>query len=126
MMREAKSRQMSRTARQVGLAAIALASAACASRAPTSTAVAGSGSSPSESGSSPSESGKVVGMAVTVTVSPASVSLPPNGSEAFTCTVSGSTNDACTWRVTEAGGGAINAQGMYTAPGTGGTYHVTA
>jgi hypothetical protein len=65
-------------------------------------------------------------MAVTVTVSPASVSLPPNGSEAFTCTVSGSTNDACTWRVTEAGGGAINAQGMYTAPGTGGTYHVTA
>jgi hypothetical protein len=63
---------------------------------------------------------------VSVTVSPVSVAISPGASKTFTCTVTGSTNTACTWQVTEAAGGTITTTGTYTAPTTGGTYHIVA
>ena len=61
---------------------------------------------------------------VTVVVSPHSVSVAAQATQAFTCTVSGSDNHGCGWRVVEAGGGSINMSGLYTAPLDPGTYHV--
>jgi hypothetical protein len=61
-----------------------------------------------------------------VTVSPQSVALPPGGSTTFSCTVSGTPNATCKWAVVESGGGSITSGGVYTAPGTTGTYHVVA
>ena len=64
---------------------------------------------------------------VSVAVSPKSAALRlPNGTTSFTCTVTGSTNTACTWRVTRANGGTVTSAGSYTAPATAGTYHVVA
>jgi len=42
----------------------------------------------------------------------------------FTATVTGTTNTGVKWSVLEAGGGQIDANGLYTAPATPGTYHV--
>ncbi len=63
---------------------------------------------------------------VTLTISPKGVAIAPSGSETFTCTVTGSTNTACTWQVTETGGGSVTSAGVYKAPATVGTYHVVA
>jgi hypothetical protein len=84
----------------------------------------GAGTSDAAAGSD-SGGGTVVG-GVAVTVSPASVAVPPGGTKSFTCTVTGSANTGCTWQVTEAGGGTITAAGVYTGPATAGTYHVVA
>ena len=59
---------------------------------------------------------------------------PPSGGLAifatakaqFSATVTGSTNPIVNWSVTEAGGGTIDATGMYTAPAAAGTFHVVA
>jgi hypothetical protein len=79
----------------------------------------------------------VIGTA-TVTVSttppPISVSITPTAPTADACatvtfraTVSGSTNQGVNWSVQEgAAGGTITTGGVYTAPGTAGTYHVRA
>ena len=40
--------------------------------------------------------------------------------------MTGSTNQAVTWSVVEASGGSISAAGLYTAPGTAGSFHVKA
>jgi glucuronoarabinoxylan endo-1,4-beta-xylanase len=65
--------------------------------------------------------------AVSVTVSPSSASLVTGATQAFSCTVTGSTDTACTWTVQEgSAGGSIGSTGLYTAPGTAGTYHVIA
>jgi hypothetical protein len=62
---------------------------------------------------------------VAIAVSPRTVSVAIGAAQNFTCTVTGSTNTACTWRVQEAGGGVIDpATGYYLAPGTPGTYHL--
>ena len=58
---------------------------------------------------------------VTVSVSPVSATVAPNGSVLFTATVSGTTNTAVTWSAgTVQGGnatfGTISASGIYTAP----------
>jgi len=63
---------------------------------------------------------------VAVTVNPTSVGLNLGGTQSFTATVTGNANTAVTWSVQEAGGGAIDQSGNYTAPGTPGTYHVVA
>lgn len=63
---------------------------------------------------------------VQITINPDAIEVPVEGSQAFACTVTGSTNTACTWRVDEQGGGTISAGGFYTAPTAQGTYHVTA
>lgn len=63
---------------------------------------------------------------VQVSVSPASVSVATGASQNFSCSVTGSTNTACTWTVLESGGGTITSLGRYTAPTAVGTYHVVA
>ena len=61
----------------------------------------------------------------TVTINPASVSVPTNGVQTFAATVSG--GGALNWSVQEgAPGGTITGAGIYTAPGTPGTYHIVA
>ena len=66
--------------------------------------------------------------AVSVSVSPMSDTLGPNGLRTFVATVSGtvvSTN--VTWSILEgAAGGSITNNGTYTAPATTGTFHVAA
>jgi O-glycosyl hydrolase len=65
--------------------------------------------------------------AVAVTVTPGAAALPLGGAAAFSCSVSGTTDGACTWSVAEgAAGGSVTAGGAYTAPTTAGTYHVVA
>jgi hypothetical protein len=63
---------------------------------------------------------------VSISVSPVSVAVPASGSRSFTCTVTGSADTACTWSVTEPGGGTITPAGTYMAPAAAGTYHVVA
>ena len=63
----------------------------------------------------------------TVAVSPTAATVVTGASQTFTCTVTGSTDTACTWSVEEgASGGTVNSTGRYTAPQTAGTYHVIA
>jgi hypothetical protein len=63
----------------------------------------------------------------TVSIDPPSVTMPINGIQNFTATVTGSPDTAVTWSVQEgAAGGSITTGGAYTAPGTAGTYHVVA
>ena len=57
-----------------------------------------------------------------ITISPTSKSLLIGESATFTATVTGTDNKLCTW---SASGGTVTGQGVYTAPGTEGTYHVT-
>jgi len=68
---------------------------------------------------------------VAVSLSPGTQSLGTDGTQAFTATVTGSSNAAVTWSIQEgAAGGSISAAGVYTAPplvanGTG-TFHIVA
>ncbi|WLT32376.1 glycosyl hydrolase family 18 protein [Geothrix sp. PMB-07] len=64
--------------------------------------------------------------AVSVTINPSTATVQATKTQAFTATVTGSTNTAVTWSVQEASGGAVDATGLYTAPATPGTYHVVA
>jgi hypothetical protein len=59
-------------------------------------------------------------------VEPATASLAPGASRAFAARMKGLPRNTVTWSVEEADGGTITADGQYTAPGHGGTYHVTA
>ncbi|MBI1753820.1 MAG: hypothetical protein HY014_18440 [Acidobacteria bacterium] len=63
---------------------------------------------------------------VAVSISPASATVQATHTQAFTATVTGTTNTAVTWSVQEASGGAVDASGLYTAPATAGAYHVKA
>ncbi|WP_242343897.1 choice-of-anchor D domain-containing protein [Anaeromyxobacter terrae] len=64
---------------------------------------------------------------VSISVSPTTASLVGGATQAFTATVTGTTNAAVTWSIQEgAAGGSITASGVYTAPATAGTYHVVA
>lgn len=72
---------------------------------------------------SPSESTPYV----SVSISPVTSSLDQGATQRLTATVTGTTNTAVSWSVREgAPGGTIDAQGMYTAPAQGGTYHIVA
>jgi hypothetical protein len=65
--------------------------------------------------------------AVSVTVSPASVNLSPNGTQQFTATVTGASDTSVTWTIEQgASGGTILGSGLYTAPGIVGIYNVIA
>jgi glucuronoarabinoxylan endo-1,4-beta-xylanase len=63
---------------------------------------------------------------VVVTISPTAAALTPNQTQTFSCNVTGSSNVACSYSVTESGGGVVSAAGVYTAPAAVGTYHVVA
>ncbi len=65
--------------------------------------------------------------AVTVSLSPTSVSIKVNQTAQFTATVANATNAAVIWSLTEGGsGGSVSSAGLYTAPANAGTYHVAA
>ena len=63
---------------------------------------------------------------ISVTIAPSGASVWTGGTQAFTATVGGTSNQAVTWSVVEASGGSISATGLYTAPATAGSFHVQA
>ncbi|MGO9075487.1 MAG: kelch repeat-containing protein [Terriglobales bacterium] len=63
---------------------------------------------------------------ISVTVTPDSVTVLPDGTQAFTAKITGTTNTAVTWSVEESSGGTIDSAGLYTAPAAGGFYQVVA
>jgi len=68
---------------------------------------------------------------ISLSVSPSSVNLAPKGVQQFTAAVQGTTNTAVSWSVNGVAGGnntvgTITSGGLYTAPGSTGTYTVTA
>jgi hypothetical protein len=63
---------------------------------------------------------------IRVAVTPLGASVWTSGSQPFTATVAGSSNQVVTWSVVETMGGNINASGLYTAPATAGSFHVKA
>lgn len=64
------------------------------------------------------------GAGITVAISPATTTVAPGGTVAFSATVTGSAETRVTWSVREASGGSITAAGLYTAPPGAGTFHV--
>jgi len=63
---------------------------------------------------------------IRISITPASVTLNPGGSQQFSAAVTGSSNTAVSWRVLDAGGGSISSSGRYTAPQVAGSYRVQA
>jgi hypothetical protein len=64
---------------------------------------------------------------ISVTVTPNSVTVLRDATQAFTVKVTGTTNTAVTWSVEESSGGTINSAGLYTPPQNGaGTFYVIA
>ena len=53
--------------------------------------------------------------AISVSISPTTVAIPQNGQQQFAVAVSGSSNTAVTWKVTQ-GTGTITQSGLFTAP----------
>ncbi len=110
--------------------ALALSAACSSAKAPAGAASTSDAGGPGGDGggSVRGDSGSASG--VTVTVSPKSVALAFGAKQTYSCTVTGSANTACTWTVTESGGGTIasasSTTAVYTAPMAAGTYHVVA
>lgn len=77
-------------------------------------------------GGSGSKTESPVAPVVSVAVSPTTFTLGVNTTQTFTATVTGSSNTAVTWSVTETTGGVIDSTGKYTAAAKAGTYHVVA
>lgn len=63
---------------------------------------------------------------VRVNLSPAAVTVKVGMTQNFTASVFGTRNASVSWSVDEANGGTVTGAGVYTAPTTPGTYHVTA
>ncbi|HEY6372331.1 MAG TPA: kelch repeat-containing protein, partial [Candidatus Sulfotelmatobacter sp.] len=61
-----------------------------------------------------------------IAISPAAVTLLPDGTQTFTAAVTGLANASVTWTIQGTGGGVINGAGLYTAPSAEGFYHVIA
>jgi alpha-tubulin suppressor-like RCC1 family protein len=67
------------------------------------------------------------GPVVSVSITPAVATVAPGGTQPFTATVGGTSNTQVNWSVEEGTtGGGVSTSGLYTAPGTSGTYHVVA
>lgn len=73
-----------------------------------------------------SSNGPPAAATVTVSVSPAVVTVPAGQSQAFLATVGGTSNSAVTWTVLPASSGAISSGGLFTAASTAGTCSVRA
>lgn len=63
---------------------------------------------------------------VAVAISPSDAATVLNGQRTFTATVTGNANTAVSWSVVGSGHGSVSPTGVYTAPGTAGTYTVVA
>ncbi len=63
---------------------------------------------------------------ITVSVSPTTVSVAPNGTQQFTAQVTGTGNTAVTWSVVESDGGSISVGGLYISPATLASFTVKA
>lgn len=63
---------------------------------------------------------------VAIGLAPEYAETRPGGKVQLKATVTGLANTAVTWTIAESGGGSITAAGLYTAPATEGTYHLTA
>ncbi len=63
---------------------------------------------------------------VTVTVKPPIATVAPKATQTFTAEITGSSDKRVTWSVAESGGGTITADGVYTGPEKGGTFHIVA
>lgn len=70
--------------------------------------------------------GNGAGQSVAVAVSPQEAQVAPGGAVPFAATVTGTANTSVVWSIVEAGGGSVSSSGVYTAPATGGTFHVVA
>lgn len=66
------------------------------------------------------------GQAVTVQTVPAEADVEPGATLQFGSQVTGTAYTSVVWSVAEAGGGTIDATGLYTAPANEGTFHVRA
>ncbi len=84
-------------------------------------------------GSYPRAYGAAVAIALLPVETPTSVRVSPHlavvvqgGTKQFTATVFGAESEDVIWSVVEAGGGEIDANGLYTAPDTNGTYTIRA
>jgi len=65
--------------------------------------------------------------AVSITISPTSVNLNPNGTQQFTATVTGASDTSVIWTIQEGpSGGTVTGTGLYSAPVAVGVYHVVA
>jgi len=72
-------------------------------------------------------SAEVTVPAIVVSVTPAASTVTMDGTVTFASTVTGARDTSVAWSVAEgAGGGVVTAQGIYTAPGQPGTFHVVA
>jgi len=71
-------------------------------------------------------SGAVTVLVPQVTIAPATVTLVPSGTQAFTAAVVGLAETTVTWTVQEADGGSVSNAGFYTAPASTGLFHVIA
>ena len=63
---------------------------------------------------------------VAVDVQPHAADVAPLAGATFQASVTGTVNTSVTWKVTEAGGGSVDASGRYVAPSGTGTFHVVA
>ncbi len=79
-------------------------------------------------GSSPDNSSDTApaGQTVAVTTAPTETDIEPGASVKFGAQVTGTADGSVAWSVAEADGGTIDANGLYTAPATEGTFHVRA
>ena len=92
------------------------------------------GGSPPDSGmsGSPPDSGMSgsppdAGVSVSVVVVPHTTTLTPGQAATFSATVTGSSDQAVTWKVVEgSAGGTVTSAGAYAAPSAAGTYHLMA
>ena len=88
----------------------------------TSTGAAGPGTTASSATGTNSSSSGMSGLAV----SPMTTSLLASAGFRFTATNNGSPATGVTWKVDEANGGTVDANGTYLAPASAGTFHVRA
>ena len=64
---------------------------------------------------------------VAISITPATASVDACGTLTFAATVTGTSNTAASWSVSEgSAGGSVGTGGVYTAPASAGTYHVVA
>jgi len=97
----------------------------------TAPSVAGAHTITATSLVNPRSSGSAAVSVMSLTASPTTASLAPNGTQQFTATVQGTNNQSVTWSVDGVVGGnntdgTITTSGLYTAPGQSGSHTVTA